>query len=271
MSVAEGPPAAPLAVLDWDALLQLRRRVTKVEQLTQDVGAHWRSAMGDLEKLLQQWRQIPARSDPLSEDGSPRTESPIRRPRSAAQWTDSSDRFQTASAVTVVDEPPSLSETQLMILRQPLPVRPETSHGRGQTRDAMRPPMVAIDERDPELERIARYERERGPIAAATLPAAVEEATSPPVSRPGTANYPPPPTAGAGGNPAWHAAGQAEQREMGAQMMTMAEMARPGVESERALAGSESDDSDSTGRPVISTQTLQPYSSILNVFSTKAW
>ena len=47
-----------------------------------------------------------------------------------------------------------------------LPTRPGTSHGRGRALNAMEPPMIAHDERDAELERIANYERACGPITA---------------------------------------------------------------------------------------------------------
>lgn len=46
----------------------------------------------------------------------------------------------------------------------PAPERPCTSHGRNRQLDAMAPPMIADDEYDEDLRRIAQYERTRGPV-----------------------------------------------------------------------------------------------------------
>lgn len=52
----------------------------------------------------------------------------------------------------------------------PAPARPGTSHGRGRRPDAMAPPMIAADEYDEELHRIAHYEKTRGPITSTAAP-----------------------------------------------------------------------------------------------------
>ena len=54
----------------------------------------------------------------------------------------------------------------------PAPPRPATSHGRSRTVNGYAPPMIAEDERDAELEAVARYERACGPILADSLEAA---------------------------------------------------------------------------------------------------
>lgn len=53
---------------------------------------------------------------------------------------------------------------------EPLPARPGTSHGRGRQPHAMAPPMIADDEYDEDLHKIAQYEKRRGPIASTTAP-----------------------------------------------------------------------------------------------------
>ena len=52
------------------------------------------------------------------------------------------------------------------------PARPTTSHGRGRRPNAMQPPMIANDEYDEDLRRIAQYEKLRGPIESSTVPLA---------------------------------------------------------------------------------------------------
>lgn len=157
---AQGEPAArqsAASTLDWDGAMGLRRRVAKTEQLCQDSGTHWRGALDDLAKLLHQW----------SGGGSGSGHRPATAP--AEQRPGSHGRPPPEPAGREEEDAGDLSPAQLM-MQQPLPDRPETSHGRGQTRDAMRPPMVAIDERDPELE--VRRAYARGACSARPLPQA---------------------------------------------------------------------------------------------------
>ena len=200
-AVNEGRQDAAWGALDWSERLAAVQQYLLRRDVGADGGDHDGADAGDQLQVLLGYQQLrqdeaeacseqsdrPDYSDaPMQTMGTPPLappeqqppQRPPTRPRGAERLsgadTDRTEQLAAMAEAMLVnmdhDGGDGLPMASCMNDGPMLPGRPKTSHGRGRTPNANEPPMVAADEYDEELRRIAHYEQQYGHIKGSHIP-----------------------------------------------------------------------------------------------------